>query len=371
MEKEELRKVRRKNAKIYPIYKMFAYDLLFYYSIEFLFLTITKKVTASEVLALSGFYLICKVIMQIPAVTIVDMIGKRKSLIIGNALVATGVLLVITIPGILGIVIADISYSLGFVIKYIAETTMLYDSVSTKGGEGLYSKLETKGSKWYYILDGVASLTAGYLFVINNYLPMIICFTMSVIATLISFRFTDIYKVNTTKKRKNLKNTLKEYSVDLKKVGKFVLNSNRMKAFILFQIVFYSLIRITMTYRSDLLVTLGIAEEQYSMIFAILTLISGISLSLKTVIEKKFKKRTLTAISLAYVFACIIIGGVSVKFHSIAIMPIVLTMYAIQIIISSMWYIIEAKYVKNFTDEKNRSNNSYMWVSWKYHVFHV
>ena len=30
-------RARRKNAQLYPIYKMFAWDLLCYYSIEYLF----------------------------------------------------------------------------------------------------------------------------------------------------------------------------------------------------------------------------------------------------------------------------------------------------------------------------------------------
>ena len=57
-ERKELNKIRRKNAKLYPIYKMFSWDLLFFYSIEFLFYTITKKVTASEILIINGFYLL-------------------------------------------------------------------------------------------------------------------------------------------------------------------------------------------------------------------------------------------------------------------------------------------------------------------------
>ena len=38
-----LKKIRRKNAKLYPVYKMFSWDLLCFYSIEFLFYTITKQ----------------------------------------------------------------------------------------------------------------------------------------------------------------------------------------------------------------------------------------------------------------------------------------------------------------------------------------
>ena len=38
------------NAKLYPIYKMISWDLLFYYSIIYLFLTQVKSFTAAQVL---------------------------------------------------------------------------------------------------------------------------------------------------------------------------------------------------------------------------------------------------------------------------------------------------------------------------------
>ena len=85
-DRNRLNKIRRNNAKLYPIYKMFSWDLLFFYSIEFLFYTITKKVTASEILIINGFYLLFRIIMQIPAVAITDFLGKRKSIILGNIL---------------------------------------------------------------------------------------------------------------------------------------------------------------------------------------------------------------------------------------------------------------------------------------------
>ena len=46
-DKKKISKKRRNNAILYPIYKMFSWDLLCYYSIEFLFLTITKGLSAS------------------------------------------------------------------------------------------------------------------------------------------------------------------------------------------------------------------------------------------------------------------------------------------------------------------------------------
>ncbi len=364
-DEKEIRKIRRNNAKLYPIYKMFSWDLLFFYSIEFLFYTITKKVTVSEILIINGFYILFKNIMQIPAVTITDFLGKRKGIILGNVMLIIFALSLIFIPGAIGVIIADLVFALGYDIKTIAEANILYDSVSTKGGEGLYSKIDAKGGSWYYILDGVASLTAGYLFVFNNYLPIIICLVFIIISTILSFEFKDIYPVKRKKNEKiNIFGALKDYKEDLKVSFKFIIKSKRMKAFILFQIVFYSLIEIIDTYNSDLLVNIGIPEEQFSMIFAILTFISGVSLSLIRPIEKKFKNRTLSFLSLIYIGACIVIGTIASLYKGVTIIPIVLIMYAVQRMSTSIWYILETKYLRNFTNEemRNKITGAYEFV---------
>lgn len=354
--KKELSKIKRKNAKLYPIYKMFSWDLLFFYSIEFLFYTIVKKVTASEILIIYGFYLIFKLLMQIPAVAITDFLGKRKSMILGNMLLVVYMIILMSVPGAVGIVIANFFCAAGYDIKTIAEANLLYDSVSTKGGEGLYSKIDAKGSSLYYILDGIASLTAGYLFVMNNYLPMLICLVFAVISTIISFGFKDIYEVeNKSKENTGLKNTIKKYGGDLKSSVKFIVKSKRMKAYILFQVTFYSLICIIDTYKSDLLINIGIPEEQFSIIFGVLTLIGGFSISLKSNIEKRFKNRTLAFLSLIYIMSCIAIGTISCISKTQNIIPMILVLYAILKICTSIWYILEAKYLRNFTKENMRN----------------
>ncbi len=360
--RKELNKIRRKNARLYPIYKMFSWDLLFFYSIEFLFYTITKKVTASEILIINGLYLFCRIIMQIPAVAITDLLGKRKSIILGNVMLIIYIIALIIFPGAIGIMFANLIFSLGYNLKTIAESNLLYDSVATRGGEGLYSKLDAKGGSLYYILDGIASLTAGYLFVINNYLPIFICLGFTIISTILSLRFEDIYEIKQGKnKNSGLIPVLKEYKKDLKTSFKFILKSKRMKAFILFQIVFYSLISIIDTYNGDLLTDIGVPEEQFSMIFAVLILIGGISLSLKKPIEKKFKNRTLAFLSLMYIGTCIAIGTISTMYTDNFIIPIILVMYAIQHVTTSIWYILESKYLKNFTNEDMRNKITFTY----------
>ncbi len=356
----ELKKFRRRNAKLYAIYKMFSWDLLFYYSIEFLFFTITKGITPSQALLASGIYLMSEVVMEIPAITITDFLGRRKSIILGNILLILHLIVLVFMPGMTSIALSSIICALGFDIKGMSETNLLYDSVATRGGDGLYSKINSKGASFYYILDGIASLMAGYLFVINNYLPMIICFIFLLISTIISFGFKDIYDVR-VKKEGNLKNTIKEYSQNLKVTSKFIFKSKRMRSFMLFKIVLYSLICIIEIYGSDLLVDIEIPEEQFSIIFAVLTLIGGISISQRKNIEKKFKNRTLTLLSLIYVMSIIAVGIITNVIEVKIAIPIVLFMFVLQRITQSIWYVLEEKYLKNFTREEDRSKITFTY----------
>ena len=79
--KREEIKAKRKNAKIFPIYKMFSWDLLFFYSTQYLFYTITKGLTAGEILKVDAFYPLFIIIMQLPAAICADLLGRKRSLI--------------------------------------------------------------------------------------------------------------------------------------------------------------------------------------------------------------------------------------------------------------------------------------------------
>lgn len=214
------------------------------------------------------------------------------------------------------------------------------------------------GGSWYYLLDGIASVISGYLFVMNNYIPMFICLGFVIISTILSLGFEDIYEVKT---KLNKENVFKKYGKDLKSSFKFIFKSKRMKAYILFEIVFYSLIKILEIYQSDLLVDIGMTEEEFSMIFAVLTLIGGISITLKKKIEKRFKNRTLAFLSLSYILAGIIVGAVSSINPTKMVVPIIIIMYAVQKVSTSIWYILESKYLRNFTNEKSRNKITFAY----------
>ena len=69
-DKKQLTKVKKQNAKLFPIYKMFSWDLLFFYSTQYLFLTTVKGLSAGEILKVNAFYPLFIIIMQMQKVQI-------------------------------------------------------------------------------------------------------------------------------------------------------------------------------------------------------------------------------------------------------------------------------------------------------------
>ena len=63
------------NIRIFPSYKMLSWDLLFYYSIIFLYLTQVKHLSAAQVILGETLYNVVLLVFQLPAGKIVDTIG--------------------------------------------------------------------------------------------------------------------------------------------------------------------------------------------------------------------------------------------------------------------------------------------------------
>ena len=355
-DKKELTKVKKQNAKLFPIYKMFSWDLLFFYSTQYLFFTMVKGLSAGEILKVNAFYPLFIIIMQMPSAICADIIGRRKSIILGNLAMVMYILLLLILPGVWGIFIANIVYAFGYSLKGVQETNILYDSVATKGGEGLYPKINAKGASGYYILDGIASLASGYLFVINGYLPMAICLAFTIISTIIATRFKDIY-VNKLEANE-VQNKIKEYKEDFKISIKNIINSKRLRALLIFMGIFNAIISITNTYKGNILIHLEVNPETFSIINAVLTFISGMGVVFQDKIHKKFKNKSLTFLSLTYVISIILVG-LLLYFQTNSVLPVVLVLFAFINIPMANYYILSERYSKNFSTPKTRVRISF------------
>ena len=115
----------QRNIKLFPIYKLFSYDILFYYAISILYLTGVKGFSVSQVALLSSIYSLAAIISQIPASIIADKIGLKNSMIAGNIMCLIWCLFYLTVPSFNFIIKGEVICAFGYALKGDTESPYL------------------------------------------------------------------------------------------------------------------------------------------------------------------------------------------------------------------------------------------------------
>lgn len=348
-------KAKQKNVKLYPTYKMFSWDMLFYYAIIYLFFTQVKGISAAEVMLAESFYPIFKVLLLIPATILIDKIGKRRSLIIGNLFIALSTLTYIFATSYEMIVLGEFFSAVGYIIKGVCETNMLYDSLEKNEKRGmLFSKIDGRATSFYFYIDAFSSIVSGFLFAFNGYLPMIFCLITNLISIVMAMNFEEIDDAPS-----NEKITLRKEVKELKKSLKGIFKSPRLRNLLLFGAIFAGILSTLITLRSSILSDIEVPAQYFGIIFAILGIISGIAAKNQHKIHKRFRNKTLAILSLPVVISCVILGLWCVAgFDKELTIIVVLMVFLIQYIAKGPFNTLIRQYLNNFTNTTLRTKIS-------------
>lgn len=343
------------NVNLYTRYKMLSWDLLFYYAIIFLFFTQTKGISAADVLLAESFYPIFKIIFLVPATILINAQGKRKSLIIGNVFLFLAILVYILGFNFAFIILGELLSAIGFIIKGICESNMIYDSLENNEKRGVrFAKIEGKGTSYYYYIDAISSIIAGFLFSINGYIPMLLCLAGTVVSIYLSTKFRDIdekQKINKDKVYKECKDLFNSFKL----FGK----SPRLKNLIFFGALVSAIILSLTMLRSSIMQDIGIPSEYFGIIFAVLGLISGIAAKNENRFHKKYRNKTLAHLAIPIVFSCVFLGVIcSANLGYEVNVATVLIVFLIQYIARGPFYPLIKQYMNNFTTASLRTKIS-------------
>ena len=153
------------NVKLYKIYKMFAYDWVFFYAISVLYFTITKGFSTAQIVSLSAFYTLAYCVFQIPGNFLVKKLGLRKTIIFGNILSTITILMYIFFKSYDAFVISQIFNGFSFALKGLAESDMLCSSMKRLGDFENFSKVEgSANAKYYFLLTNIYSTLHNFYF---------------------------------------------------------------------------------------------------------------------------------------------------------------------------------------------------------------
>ena len=349
--KEKLIKHKKRNVRLFPLYKMVSWDLLFYYPIIFLFLTQVKGFSSAQVLFSDAFYTLSNTFWQIPVTRLVDRIGKKNSLVVGNILYAASIFSMIFMQEYYELLLIQFIYALGYSIKGICETNILYDSLprSTKRGK-VFSTIDGKSTSYFYIFEAIASTIAGFTFVINGYIPMVLCFLCCVASTIISFKFRHTTIVQN--KVEPIKFT--KYMEQIRTSFRYCLKSKRLKSLIMFNALLTGTIIGIVNLRSSILEDVGVPEQYFGIIFAILQITAAIFTRNTDKIQDGLKNRTLAWLGLSTTISCIVIGFVGQDELSKSSFILIVTLLAIQYMSKGPYMGLITRYLNNFTNRHIR-----------------
>lgn len=352
-DKTDIIRDRKNNIRLYTIYKMLSNDLLFYYAIDFLFLTQVKGIDVAIVLFAETMYTIFRFVLQIPCTIFVDRIGIKKSLVIANISVAVYVLLVILCIDSPMLIIANIFAAFGYTIKGICGPSLLYDLIPEGKSKGeVFSRVDGKGTAYYYYIYAFSAIASGYLFMVNGYIPMVLCLGICIYSIYLVFRFKELDEKNN--KRDN-KVTIKSQLKDMRSAFIYIFKSKRLSILLIFYSIVSGFMVCFPVFRKSLLSDIHISPEYFGIIFAILGIISAISSNNQNKFHNRYKNKTLSRLSITFMITCIVSGiAVFIKLPTEMIVFILVSMYVLQYVVMEPFLSLSKRYLGNFATSSLR-----------------
>ncbi len=346
---EEITKARKQNMKIYSLYRAIGVDLVFYYAAEFLFLTQVKHINGADIVLSTGFYAVFMILFQIPASIIVDRIGTRRCTILANVFNSIFVILIMCCENLGTLIFAQFISAMCFSLKDISDTTLIrYSIPETKKKGDIYSKLEGKGRRNYFLLNACTSFCAGFLYVIHPYIPMIASLCITIAATVISLGFRDIEEERKEKQKPSIKN----YTQELMQGIKFIIKSQRLRSLFLYAGITWGIFCLMGTYRNSLLVDIGIPEQIITMITAYVGIFSSMGANKQVQFHNRFRNRSLSTILRMMTGAILtigIIGAIHIS-SEVTVLAVIICLPFLHIS-KGMSEVLVSRYLGNFTKE--------------------
>ena len=350
---KEIVNARKQNMKIYSLYRTISLDLIFYYAIEFLFLTQVKGITPSQTVLSTSFYAIFMIILQIPASVIIDKLGTKKCTVFANVFNTLFIILIMTCGNMYQLIFAQFISALCFSLKDISDGALLnYSIPETKKKGDIFSRIEGKGFQNYFFVNSITAVISGFLYVINPYIPITLTLIFTIFSVILSLGFKDIEK--TKKQQKKEENKVKRHYIkELQEGMKFIIKSQRLRSLFIYAGVSWGVFCLLSTYRSSVLVDIGTPTQIITAIAAIVGIASSLGSKNQLYFNRKFKNKSLTIILISTIVSTLIGGIIVLLKIPYLITLIVLTITFIIINLDKgMSLVLVSRYLGNFSSEK-------------------
>ncbi len=162
------------NIFLYKLYVIFN-EPLFWGPILIVTLQKLAGMSLPEIYYMESVVLIICVVLDIPFGALADVIGRKKTIIIGRVFLFLSTCLFATMSSPLDAWIANILWSIGYTLQSGADTAFIYDTLKECNRENEYKNIQGKYTGARFFLTAFCSLLVGFLASVDLRLPLYLC----------------------------------------------------------------------------------------------------------------------------------------------------------------------------------------------------
>ena len=300
-----------KNIKTYYMYSTFA-ELLILGPILVLFL-IAKGLSFTEIMVLQSISAVAVFLFEVPTGAVADKIGRKESLLLGALLWAVSLGIYVMGTSFPMFMLAEVIFSLGATFKSGADNALIYDSLKIMGREKEFQSIEGKARSFALYAQAVGSIIAGFVYEVNTNLPFIISVFFMLLTIIIALRF----------KEPPIEGKVGKYGINyleqIKESGKFIISHEKIKAIIIFTMMFFIFYRTAFFYYQPYMESVKIPVRYFGVLFFIFNITAAFASKRSHWIMEKTKPKTLTFMAVLMIISFVLMGTVKVWFGVFAI----------------------------------------------------
>ncbi len=149
-----------RNIRLYPWYQAFHQA---YFWLPVFFLYFNQHVSLTQVLQLEAIYFACVVLLEVPSGYFSDVMGRRKTLVMGAVSLVAAYLLFAGGSSFLSFAFAQVLLAVGLAFNSGTDVSLHYESLAACGQKEAFGDREAIASRFAFQSNALAALLGGAL----------------------------------------------------------------------------------------------------------------------------------------------------------------------------------------------------------------
>ena len=274
----------RRNIKLYFLFQIVVFHL-FWGPILILYINKVGGMSLSEIYLMEAVCVAGFVVLEVPSGALADMIGRRKSILIGSIIMFFEAVLFAWADRPAMIWAGNILWVIGFSMISGADEALFVDSLKLLGKDHLRRDLFGKINYYRYLVTAITSLLAGYLAEIDLRIPMRLDVITAASVCVVAYLFIDPPVTEKTE------TSCRQYLKTLKSGIGQVIGSRQLIWLICFSVLLSTASKIWFFSYNPYFEIVGLDLTNFGIVFCLLNLVAAFFSRCSNWLSKTFGDR--------------------------------------------------------------------------------